>query len=384
MIIEHNFKTLYRNKKKNSLLIIQFCFSFIILFFLYSMLIHAFSEYNSTKNIDKTNLYIGSIKFNGDYKIKRNLINQNLFQNKSVENFALCSQNAPYSIFRVLNFADYNSNSQNIDVISTSSSYFDLLNLKFSKGQSFSENGIGNDIVITETLSNEWFNTDNPIGKNITLGSENSKQKLKIVGVIQDYKHINDYTVLRKAIFKSIQKTDFIDQIIIKKDQNIDNYNFENELYKGISKIDKNWEFEILEFAERSKIRNNEFGIPIFIITLIVVFLIINVILGVSGMLSMNIKKRSKEIGIRRAIGSTKTQIYWQIIFEMFLISSASIIIGIVITLLFPILENIGLSNYFYIETISLSIFTIYLISLIALLVPSWKATKVDPIETLR
>jgi len=384
MNLLYNFKFLVRNKKRNILLLVQLTFSFIIIFTLLVALLNTFKGFNSTKNLNKKNILIGTINFNGkDFTSKRELIKHNLKNNKFISKFALCSEDAPYSKYRVLNVAEYDNRVRNVDIITTSSDYFDILDLNFISGFKFNNNNL-NDIVITKSLSDYWFKNESPIKKQISLFSGKNKRSFRIVGVIEDYKHYSDYNVLSYGIFKPIKNNDYINEIIIKVHPNIHNYAFESNLKDIIFNIDKNWRFKILDLEERSKIRNNNITIPLLIFFLIVVFLIINVILGISGLLSMNIRKRFKEIGIRRAIGSTRNNIYWLITLDITIISTIGIIIGIIIINILPITQIFSSSEQTNIKSFFFSILLLYIIGLLASIIPSLKATNVNPQNVLR
>src|SRR3569833_3496212 len=80
---------------------------------------------------------------------------------------------------------------------------------------------------------------------------------------------------------------------------------FEGRLYKLLANNMKNSHIEIEHMANKKK-SSNLFSLVPMIVTLIVAFfLVINVALGLFGVMWYNINKRRGEIGLRRAIGAT-------------------------------------------------------------------------------
>jgi putative ABC transport system permease protein len=71
---------------------------------------------------------------------------------------------------------------------------------------------------------------------------------------------------------------------------------------------------------------------PIIIVGAIVIFLIVNVMLGLFGTLWLNISRRKPEIGLRRAVGSSSQTILWQILGETYVLAFISMGLGLILT----------------------------------------------------
>jgi putative ABC transport system permease protein len=122
-----------------------------------------------------------------------------------------------------------------------------------------------------------------------------------------------------------------------------------------------------------------------------VLLLIATVTLIVSGVGIMNImlvtvKSRTREIGIRKAVGATKREIRFQFLTEAIFISLAGGLIGTVIGMMVPI--GVRLFTEYRIPISGLSVIVAVLVSsLVGIIfgtVPASRAAQLDPVESLR
>ena len=87
------------------------------------------------------------------------------------------------------------------------------------------------------------------------------------------------------------------------------------------------------------------------IMVIVAGFLIINVALGLFGVLWYNINKRRGEIGLRRAVGATGNSISKQLVGEAMVLSTISLIIGSFFAVQFPLLNVFDLPASAYISS---------------------------------
>jgi putative ABC transport system permease protein len=111
--------------------------------------------------------------------------------------------------------------------------------------------------------------------------------------------------------------------------------------------------------------------------------LIINVGLGLFGILWYNINKRRSEIGLRRAIGATGSGISTQMIGEALAMATIALFIGLFFTVQFPLLNVFDLPSGIYITAIALSAGFIYLLVILCALYPGSQAAKIYPAVAL-
>ena len=100
----------------------------------------------------------------------------------------------------------------------------------------------------------------------------------------------------------------------------------------------------------------------------------------------VSVIERTKEIGIRKAIGATDTNILMQFLLESIILTGCGGIIGIILGVLLGIgIGNIvGIPPIFSIWSITISLVVSMSIGIIFGVIPAKKAAKLNPIDALR
>ena len=123
--------------------------------------------------------------------------------------------------------------------------------------------------------------------------------------------------------------------------------------------------------------------------SILLVFLLINIFLGISGVFGLRTQQRQNELGLRIAVGSPKIKIQMLVITEGFLLLSIVMIPVIIIALNFGLFELVHLDwGAFtfsrFIIGISITYAIMALIILVGVWYPAYRATKINPTEVLR
>ncbi|MFD0796479.1 ABC transporter permease [Maribacter chungangensis] len=136
------------------------------------------------------------------------------------------------------------------------------------------------------------------------------------------------------------------------------------------------------------------FGALRFIAYFVGILVLISGIIGVSNIMLIVIKERTKEIGIRRALGEDPWSIKLQILMESVFLTIISGMVGIVfgalaIYAINLVLEAVGPVDMFLNPSVSLGVvlgalFILIVSGLLAGFIPAQSAIKVRPIEALR
>jgi putative ABC transport system permease protein len=252
--------------------------------------------------------------------------------------------------------------------------------------------------TIGRLVARDIFKDENPIGKFINIGS----RAFKVVGVFQDIsgdteenKLIIPYST-RQQILKG---TDIIGNLAITFDQNIDGsgaVKLSNEIKSLLKKrksIDpsdpsgirvRNVADEIdrsLQFANALQI----------IVTFVGIGTLIAGIIGISNIMVFIVKERTKELGIRKALGAQPNEIIKMILSESIFITTLSGFFGMILgIIILNSLDSGALQDYFitragvdfgiaFFATVILIVFGV-----IAGYIPAKRAASIKPIIALR
>ncbi|HYR27902.1 MAG TPA: FtsX-like permease family protein, partial [Thermoanaerobaculia bacterium] len=124
---------------------------------------------------------------------------------------------------------------------------------------------------------------------------------------------------------------------------------------------------------------------PLIFGGIVSLFLILMVALGLTGVLWQNVTKRTREIGLRRAMGAGGATVRWQILTEVALLATIALIIGSILVLQLPILGAFAIVTKpaFVIGFLG-ALATIYTLTVLCGLYPSWLASRLQPADALR
>ena len=251
--------------------------------------------------------------------------------------------------------------------------------------------------VIGRMVAKDLFKSEEAIGKYINLGSS----AFKVVGIFQDDGGDNEerniyipYTT-RQLIEKSNDK---VDQIILtyrKELGYLGAMGLENGLKKyfkekkSVSPEDPNG-FYIRNIADDLR-ETQQFAVVLqLIVSFVGLGTLIAGIIGISNIMVFVVKERTKELGIRKALGATPNSVIKMVLQESVFITIISGYLGLFFGVL--VLENIGikLDKYFiknpFIEISTALMATVVLIifGAIAGYIPAKRASSIKPIIALR
>ena len=98
----------------------------------------------------------------------------------------------------------------------------------------------------------------------------------------------------------------------------------------------------------------------------------------------VSVKERTREIGLRKAIGATKTMIMGQFLMEAIIICLIAGLIGLFLAYILSILINQIFPATLPVMLSILSIFLSILVGIISGFIPSYRASNLEPIDSLR
>tara|TARA_B100000470_G_C19772872_1_gene383893 strand:- start:165 stop:1397 length:1233 start_codon:yes stop_codon:yes gene_type:complete len=253
-------------------------------------------------------------------------------------------------------------------------------------------------VVIGRLVEQDLFKGEDGIGKFISGGG----RSWKVVGVFQDDGGDNEERIIYApyTTIQLIQKsTDKVGQIIISYKPEI-GYGgavaFENQLRKYIKQrkfIDPRDSRGIFIRSAASELKENDQFASVlqYIISFVGIGTLLAGIIGISNIMVFVVKERTKELGIRKAIGATPKSIIGMILQEAIFITTISGYIGLFIGIAFLNFIGDKLEEQYFITDPFIDLSTGILATVILIVfgafagyLPAQRAARIKPIEALR
>jgi putative ABC transport system permease protein len=392
-MFKHLFKLIWNKKKQNFLLMSEMLFSFLVLFAVFTLLVYYYSNYKKPMGMDYKNVWV--VSYNNALQTKNTdslnryyqTLSQSIKAMPEVSEISFCSDNIPFSANTWTGWAGHNKHGySNVNMYNADDAYLKTLDAQLIEGRWFNKTDMAAKtppVVITNTLRQKLFGNGEAIGK-LVEESEEGKEKKRVIGVIQAIKAKGDYAVAGDALYHRTDTGSFrsLGKILVKVTPSA-SAAFEARLYKTLANYMKDSNVEIEHLVNKRKDINYFTLVPMIVLIIVGCFLVINVALGLFGVLWYNINKRRGEIGLRRAVGATGGSVSAQLIMESMILATFSLIVGSFFAVQFPLLNVFDLSAGIYLMAILLATIFIYLLVFLCSLYPGRQAAAIYPAVAL-
>ena len=276
-------------------------------------------------------------------------------------------------------------------VVGTNPDFLKIQNLSLKSGTFLKEGTKTNTAVVGASLANDLYGTGEPIGKSLTLLGEH----FIIVGVLTEVDDpINFNNIdLDSALFVSATALNKIDnslqiqQINIRTENTDDLPNTVSEIRESlIASKGGDTNFVVLSGSEITHPAGTLFSVISGILTLVAAISLVVGGIGVMNIMLVSVAERTHEIGVRKAIGASASNIRLQFLFEALILSLYGGFFGLVLgyTLAFALCLVTPFMPFISWQILVVTFLTSVLIGLIFGLYPALKAANKNPIYSLK
>ncbi len=308
----------------------------------------------------------------------------------------------------MISFGDENLYNGNVSYFNqhTSASFASSLTHKYKvvKGRALNASDAGKKVVVIDTFTKETlFEKSDPIGKGITIGRLN----FEVVGVCDadsvydpvdkkfrkkgSFDNVPPYSVVPNDMYNFLSgkniKTGAINYISVTVKDGFDIPTVAKGVANKMSELHPKLEGEYKVRDQNTIQKSTEAmtkGIDKFVLVITIVAMFVGGI-GIMNIMYVSVMERSKEIGIRRALGAKPSTIMYQFLVESVFITSCGgvlgIIVGYAVTIysknIMPFRPIPSFNSFLY------SFLAIVITGIVFGLVPAHKASKVDPIKII-
>ena len=282
------------------------------------------------------------------------------------------------------------SSSLRAQVTNVSEDYFNVLRIPVSKGRTFAtadDNHSQQVAVVDEAFVQQFFGGEDPIGRHIKPSPRESKIPWStIVGVVGNVKTDGFDQPDQAHVYRALaQAPPYPLAVYLRTSGNP--MALAPMLRKEVQSVDRN----LPVFGEQAmtdlvagSVAQRRFAVEIVGLFGILALLLAGI--GIYGVMSYTVTQRTRDIGIRLALGASRRTILAWVVKQGMWLSLAGVTVGTIAAIAFSrVLHGLlfGVAPTDVLTYVSVG-FLLTLVALLGCYIPARRATKVDPIEVLK
>lgn len=246
--------------------------------------------------------------------------------------------------------------------------------------------------LITKELAQKVYGIENPIGRTLRMG----ELTFTVIGVFHERVSTyglsemqEDSVLIPFPLMKYYKGQDVLSSLYAQGSSPDMVNSLEAQLVRLLkSRHPAEAEYHVQTLtAILSAARTISYALTVVLVLIAFIAMLISGI-GIMNIMLVTVRERTREIGVRKAIGAPRRQIMAQFLIEAFLISGGGAVLGILIGLAIPVAVQQALPGNLRVPISPTSVVVAFLVSSLTGLFFGWlpanQAAKLDPVESLR
>ena len=243
-------------------------------------------------------------------------------------------------------------------------------------------------VMINETFAKKYFAGHNPVGMHIGFGSDpGTPTDMEIIGVAKDIKYTNLRDEIPPQAYLPYMTDHFLGGMVIYVRTTADPTFLMSSIRSKLRDLDPNIPISNMRTTEVQI--SNSLSSERMIASLSAVFGLLATLLaviGLYGVMAYTVAQRTREVGIRMALGAAQGNVIWMVMREVLILIAVGVAAGVPASLALTKLVQSQLFGLTPHDPATLIFATIALaaVASAAGYIPAWRASRLDPVKALR
>ncbi|HMF54239.1 MAG TPA: ABC transporter permease, partial [Edaphobacter sp.] len=267
--------------------------------------------------------------------------------------------------------------------------YFRVLGMPLLSGRTFTDadaRDTGAVAIINAQMAKHYWPDQNPIGRRIATDSRGTRWTT-IVGVVSNVRQYGLDKSFDDVVYFPQAQVAFMGAPHLMVRTHNDPMRITNQVVSIVQQIDP--QQPVSEIRTLDQLRSAQLGTPRVTSALLGIFAAVALfitVVGVTGTLGLSVSRRTKEIGIRIALGATRREILLNVLRR----GMAPVLVGIVVGAVAAVFSTRLLASMLFAvqpddrPTLFAIASLLGLVALVGCVIPGRRATRIDPIAALR
>jgi putative ABC transport system permease protein len=270
--------------------------------------------------------------------------------------------------------------------------YFETMGIRLSRGRAFDERQARADspgaVIVSETAARRYWPGQDPIGKRLAIGTPDSPEDwLTVVGVASDVRQFQLDAEPRPQMYLSYAQVGLFAPRHLVVSTSVEPQSLTSAVRGAVWGIDRDQpvsNVRTMEDVLSESIARQRFSMLLLGIFAAVALLLAAV--GLYGVMSYTVAQRTREIGLRMALGAQRSDVLMLVVGQGLKLALAGVALGLVAAFLLTRVMSSLLFGVSPTDPATLAVISLVLVAvaLLAAYIPARRATKVDPLIALR
>ena len=241
--------------------------------------------------------------------------------------------------------------------------------------------------VINATMAKEFFPNGDALGRHMKFGGGTGPLDKEIVGIVQDSHHSTVKEIPKAFVYVPFSQEKGITSLTYYVRTVGDPVALANSVRQAVSELDASLPiYNVRSFDDQIDLQLSSSRLVALLALMFGCLAALLAAMGIYGLLAYTVTQRTREIGVRMALGAEPKRVGWMILSDVARLTGVGILLGIPLAFALGKLMNSTLYGVqaFGFSSVGIALFALAAVSALAAYIPARRATRIDPITALR